>query len=462
MHGQRMMKFFLSMALIGSNASWAMPVDDGDLDLTFGVGGKRVFGLGGNEAAAQVVVAADGSLYLAGMAVPGFSVAKLDSAGDLSPEFPARAYPGPEASAWFFAQAAALAPDGTLLVAGAYAPTHYVADWHWVLCRFDASGAAVVEFGDGNVAPGCATDFSNGMPLRGEIRDIAVRADGRIVIAGHVVDDIGQRRAAVTRINVDGTTDASFSTTIETLPNIVLPVGSEHESLLEGLTLGANGDIIVAGNVVLSHTDSNILVARLSADGLLDAGFADNGLSIHAIDLDEIARVDIGSEVIEMPDGSIFVAGSAENEDSSEYGDTKRRAGVVLALTSNGRSQQAFGTGGRVVLHEADGNMRFYGIADAGNGRVYVAGSRGDVFNDKPALFRLDPQGQIDSSFGGENGVVFAFSPDDTNAGITDVVVHNGQVIVAGYALDWGNQDLAVARFGNLLVFSDSMELQMP
>lgn len=457
MYGHRVMKLLVASALTFGNACWAKPVDDGALDLTFGDGGRQVFDLGWNEVAAQVVLSKDGSFYLAGIAAPGFSVAKVTATGKRSLDFPGHVYPDPGAAEqWFGAQSAAEAPDGTLLVAGYYAPTHYAPDWHWVICRFDTAGNAVSGFGDGTVAPGCATEFAGVGPLRGELRDIAVLPDGRIVVSGHVVDSHGRRQAAVTRLNVDGTIDASFSTTTEALPNIVLPGGNEHESLLEGLALGGDGSIVVVGGLVLSDTDTNILVSRLSEDGALDPAFDGDGVAIYPIDIGENAKVDFASEVIELSNGSILFVGSAQ------YEDTRRAAGVVMAIHPDGTPLETFGQNGRVLVHEADADVRFLTIADAGSSRVVVGGKRGGLFNGMPALFRLDAHGQVDKSFGGEAGVIFSFSPDDTSSGINDLIVHKGQVVVAGYASHWGSQDFALARFGTLRLFSDGMEIGAP
>ena len=153
--------------------------DDGTLDETFGGTGKVSFGAGSEVAAKAVRVRPDGKIVVAGYggALYDVVVVQLNPDGTFDTTF---ASGGTSEIAFGLfgleaAYAAALQPDGRIVVAGAVAVS--VVDVDFAVARLQPGGALDPTFSaDGRTTVGFgAGDFANA---------VAVQADGRIVVAG--------------------------------------------------------------------------------------------------------------------------------------------------------------------------------------------------------------------------------------------------------------------------------------
>src|SRR3954463_12897964 len=100
----------------------------GDLDVTFGVGGRQVTDLGGGDVAVAVAVQPDGKLVVG---VTG--LARYAADGTLDPTFSGDGIRNDQGG-----RAIALQPDGKIVVAG----TDYVAgNSRWVVARYNPDGS---------------------------------------------------------------------------------------------------------------------------------------------------------------------------------------------------------------------------------------------------------------------------------------------------------------------------------
>jgi len=160
--------------------------------------------------------------------------------------------------------------------------------------------------------------------------------------------------------------------------------------------------------------------------GELDATFGDNGrLTIN--------EAHFGSAILQQPDGKLLVAGNVTKSwDDADF--------AVLRLHPDGSPDESFGTNGRVMIDFAGYDVAT-GLALQADGRMIVAGtSSANGF----ALARLNPDGSLDVTFGGDGLATLNLG------GIARVLpvllLENGQVVVAGTA--GGNGvDIAFARF---------------
>jgi uncharacterized delta-60 repeat protein len=165
----------LATAILLTALSGLAQAAPGDLDPTFDGDGMRTFGTAGGDTARAVLVQPDGKLVLAGFGNSDFVVARLDPNGisDLS-------FDGGMAGADFgdvdFGNAAALQPDGKIVVAGYTQAT----DSPPAIARLNADGSPDVTFGGGD---GKVTiDF--GVATFGQAA--ALQANGRILVAGQM------------------------------------------------------------------------------------------------------------------------------------------------------------------------------------------------------------------------------------------------------------------------------------
>ncbi|MFN9114538.1 MAG: delta-60 repeat domain-containing protein, partial [Bacteroidota bacterium] len=119
------------------------------------------------------------------------------------------------------------------------------------------------------------------------ISDIAVQADGKIIIAGNFTSFNGTTRNNIARINADGSIDNTFNP------------GSATTFGIQTITLQNDGKILIAGNFTsFSGTAANRLI-RLNADGSIDNTF-NTGTGIPS---GAVFKINIQS------DGKILIAG---------------------------------------------------------------------------------------------------------------------------------------------------------
>ncbi|MGA9333040.1 MAG: delta-60 repeat domain-containing protein [Rudaea sp.] len=111
---------------------------------------------------------------------------------------------------------------------------------------------------DGSLDP----DFIGPSAVNGEIKAVAVQADGKILIGGTFdsIDTAAHHHLA--RLNANGTLDSGFAD-----PNLDQTVWS--------IAVQPDGKIFVAGDFTLSGSTSRGHLARFNGNGTLDTGFAD-------------------------------------------------------------------------------------------------------------------------------------------------------------------------------------------
>lgn len=257
---------------------------------------------------------------------------------------------------------------GKLLVGGDFTPVTEPTTRRPFLARYNADGSPDTTFGEDGIAW-----LDDVVAPQAGVQEFAVQSDGHIVVRGS--DGADFATVDVFRLTADGALDATFTgfhygSVSQEPSSHVLKVLADDAVLIGG-TRGGEMDLIA-----VDHGDQQFTLTRLSADGLLDATFGDDGFFS-----------DIGmNDLVVLPDGSLLTAA----------GDISGTV-TVSKLTSDGQLFPGFGTstGGvapRVLLPLGGGA----GIAtlqlDAG-GRALI--------NTGGGIFRIDPSdGSLDSSFG--------------------------------------------------------------
>lgn len=149
-------------------------------------------------------------------------------------------------------------------------------------CPVNANIDQTDEDGDG-VGDICDSDgpgkqdaaFNIGSGANGSIRSIAVQADGKTIIGGTFTAVNGVSRNRIARLNADGSLDADFN------------AGNGANSTVYTSVLQADGKILIGGNFTKVNGVSRNRVARLNVDGSLDtsfnAGSFDTGFGSNAV-----------------------------------------------------------------------------------------------------------------------------------------------------------------------------------
>jgi uncharacterized delta-60 repeat protein len=330
--------------------------------------------------------------------------------------------------------ALALRPDGRILIGGAFTsfdgvPREHLAQLHGdgqVDLSFDpGTGAdfnlyAVALQRDGQALIGGGFTSFNGQPQRylarlradgsvdagfapqfnewGWVLAVAVQNDDRIVIGGDFTSVNGETRNRIARLNADGSLDASFQPT---------PGVDAGGSTVMTLAVQPDGKVILGGVFERVNGVARRHIARLNADGTLDPTF-DPGTGADSTVW----------AVAWQPDGKIVMGGYF----TSVHGVSRRG---IARLHANGSLDLSFdpGTG---VAH-AD-SPAVHGLALQSDGKILAAGWF-VVMNGvrRTHLARLNPDGSLDPAFAAD---IECFG---WGGGLSDVVVQpDGQVLIAG------------------------------
>ena len=298
----------------------------------------------------------------------------------------------------------------------------------------------------GDLDPGFAAAGQAVTDLSGQFSEayaVAVQPDGRIVTAGTTGPAPGPGRAgdvAVLRYNADGTPDPTFGTGGVVTAD---PYGELDQAA--AVAVQADGKIVVVGSTNGRTQSSDVLVLRFNPDGTPDTGFGDGGGGGGGgggSDLGGRVTVDIGdadaaySLAIQPADQKIVVGGTA----ASSF--------MVLRLGVDGVLDESFGGDG-IVLTGGFNGERVNGIAVQPDGRIVGVGpSFGDV-----AVFRLNPDGDNDFTFGQSYGFTYTDLGGDADA--TAVALRpDGTIAVAGRA----GGSVAVLRYDSFGFLDDSFD----
>jgi len=183
----------------------AMHADGGDLDTTFGTGGKvgTSFGTSANDFVRGLAIQPDGKIIAAGTTEgfdADFALARYLPNGSLDTSFDVdgKVITDFGASDDNYAAAVLLQSDGKIIVVGI---TDNGTDYDFCLARYDDTGGLDATFGTGGLV---ITDFGGSE----EIFAAALLDDGKIIVVGQ----FGDADFAVARYLANGTLDTTFGT----------------------------------------------------------------------------------------------------------------------------------------------------------------------------------------------------------------------------------------------------------
>ncbi len=236
------------------------------------------------------------------------------------------------------ANAMAIDSQGRIVVAGqAFNGTTALTDF--ALARYEENGSLDAGFGSGGTVItgfGTKTDDSG--------RGVAIDSQGRIVVVGLTFDgaDFATENFAIARYTPDGTLDTSFNGT----GKVTQPIGTRADNA-GAVAIDAQDRIVVAG---VSDTGSNsnpnndFALARFNPNGSLDTSFNGSGKVITSFGTGS----DAASAVAIDAQGRIVVAGKASNGTENDFALARYNPNGTLDTTFNatGKAVTAFTPGG--------------------------------------------------------------------------------------------------------------------
>jgi uncharacterized delta-60 repeat protein len=251
-----------------------------------------------------------------------------------------------------------------------------------------------------------------------QITDQAAMADGRVVAL--------TERGDVLRLRADGTLDPSFAGDGVT----TAPLGPGGEAT--GLDVDAGGRVWLAGATVVGG-NYQPAVGRLTAAGEPDTTFDDDGWM--KANFSDAGTYGWGSDVMPLPGGGAVLGGGQWLTDGGvDLG--------VLQVTDAGRLDTTFSDDGRVSASIGFNDYPAAAVRDA-QGRISVLGTvNSSSESNRAGILRVDASGALDRSFGGD-GTVAAALPTTEHVGARSLAADAGGRLVLGVVVD---ETPAVAR----------------
>ncbi|MDQ4123260.1 MAG: FG-GAP-like repeat-containing protein [Acidobacteriota bacterium] len=408
-----------AMLCLGVNTTFAAA---GDLDPSFGIGGKVITPVGtGRDLAQAVAVQPDGKIIVVGYAQNDFAVVRYNQNGTLDSGFGSGGkILTPVGAGSDEAYSVALQTDGKIVVAG-------YASGNFAVVRYNQNGTLDSAFGDGGKV---ITDVS-GFDLA---EAIAIQPDGKILVAGY---SGSPRRFSLVRYNSDGTLDQTFGTAGKVIQQVgTSSVGDAGRAI----ALQTDGKIIVAGvaAVDLAQTTVNrFALVRFNQNGTIDASFGTSGKVITTITSAGHSSL---SDVVIQADGKILVTGDNSEQGASDV--------AVVRYNQNGTLDAGFGNNG-IVTTRFGGSSSGESINVQSNGKIVVAGNSFTGSGSDFGVLRLNPNGSLDASFGAGGKVITPIGSRSDQA--RDAAIQpDGKIIVIGHSEDAAagfNEDFAVVRY---------------
>ena len=238
--------------------------------------------------------------------------------------------------------------------------------------------------------------FAASLGLLGSVERVYSQSDGSVIV-------IGSFPRRILRLNPNGSLDASFNPGTD---------DSTYYRRINSLVVQSDGKILIWGNFTTFNGVGQDRIARLNANGSVDASFNPGAGAYTSID-----------SLVVQGDGKILVAG-----DFTSFNGVDRNG--IARLNANGSVDASFNP-------DADGSI--YSLVVQGDGRTLLGGNFTHVDGTiRNYIARLDTSGHLDQKF------VPGQSPVTINALVSQT---DSSVIIGGdFSLTVGAVANALAR----------------
>jgi uncharacterized delta-60 repeat protein len=382
----------------------------GDLDPSFGNGGKATFSLSGGttEGVNDLALQPDGEILATGSldkpsnsdiatlrvtpqgtqdttfgGAPGFSDLDFDASDD--------------------AGGLVVQPNGQIYVVGS--TNTGPGGEKFVLARINQQGLLDTSFFP---PTGFVTSKYTSLGSAGstDLGAAAALQGNNVIVAGRSdVNNPGAFDFAVSRVNPGSGLDNSFGGS----GGSFLDINNHSNDEAFSVAVQPDGKIVLGGGSNGSGSEL-IAAARFLPNGALDTSFGNGG---------KVTTPGTGGRLAIQPDGKIVLVGS-ENGDA-----------VIWRLKPDGTPDNSFGGDGRTAVD-------FGGSQDSGSdvvlqpdGKILISGTKDNGSTSDFAAARLQPNGSLDTTFGNAGVSLVDISPGDAATSL--VRQPDGKVVLAGF-----------------------------
>lgn len=258
---------------------------------------------------------------------------------------------------------------------------------------------------------------------------VAINTDGKIYVAGitGATSFYGGGNFGVVRLNPNGTTDTTFGT------NGVATVTFPGTDYFTNMKLQSDGKILLCGYNVVDVTGnySDFSIARLNADGTIDFDFSNDGKNTVNFNSDDRARV---MQVDAM--GNIYLGGTG----SSNI--------CIVKLFSDGSIDTSYGTNGKVNTRYNTQSSNLNDMILLDNGSIVFTGY---LYSTEYEMLvgKLDSTGAFDTSFGTNGATVTDVDNNSEDTAYSLVIQPDDKIIISGRSYTSGSYYFAILRYTN-------------
>lgn len=221
------------------------------------------------------------------------------------------------------------------------------------------------------------TTFNPGSGADNYINAIALQTDGRILLGGGFSSYTGVSRNGVARINADGSLDATFN------PGAGVNPGDVVDNAVQAIALQTDGRVVVAGNFTTFNSAPYNRVVRLTATGAADPTFNALGAGPN----DRVYAVAVYPSTSALHANKILIAGAFTTVGGQiRNGLTRLNADGSVDLTFSG-----LGSGP---------NNAVFAVALTATEQILIGGAFTlvDIYV-RGGVARLNPNGSVDTAF---------------------------------------------------------------
>ena len=407
----------------------------GELDPSFGTGGKVTTGFPADAQATSIALQSDGKIVVfGGTDVLGsnasFALIRYNADGSLDTSFDQDG----KLSIDFAATSIALQVDGKIVVAGS---SSTVESNDFALARYNSDGTLDTSFGDGGKL---ATDFStSGFGTNDYGSRVALQADGKIVVAGRSAGSF-----ALARYNSDGSLDSSFDDDGMLVADIGVDTNS---SVPPSMVLQEDGKIVVAGGTQDSVGPPVFGVARINSDGSPDTSFDGDGKLTTKLGMQASQATSLALQ----SDGKIVVAGSTNLQSGALFALARYNSDGSLdsSFDGNGKVTTQFGNVDEFAPYTGAAYSTATGIALQSDGAIVVAGYTLKNSGSDFAIARYNSDGSLDTSFNDDGKLTTGFRETGDDQANAIAIQTDGRIVVAGFTDNEGSFEFALARYNS-------------
>ncbi len=260
---------------------------------------------------------------------------------------------------------------------------------------------------------------------------MVVQDDGRIIVVGSAGNGVDSD-IMVLRYTRKGVLDTTFN--LDGKATFAVGRGDDFGY---GVVVLKDGSIIVSGTSQNSDGLDDLVLLKVTAEGIMDNDFGVGGIATFHIDDASTMGHGLALKTVAEED-RLFVAGMMTAEETAK--------GLVVSYSLDGDMLNDFGGGGFVTLDSPE-NTGVYDLAVTDEGKLLLAGyaEKNDGVK-RAALFSLNADGTVDTGFGVAGAaMVENHKGDSVFYGLA--VLDSGAVIGAGYLKENEKKNMFAAKY---------------